>query len=99
MQNRETYLAATSALAKVNALPNRRLIVLPKWQRGGRVSSLNAGLNIATGQVSMALDGDTSFDNNMVSSIVRHFEDPSVPAVAGSLRVRNVWSSWVTAIS
>jgi cellulose synthase/poly-beta-1,6-N-acetylglucosamine synthase-like glycosyltransferase len=46
----------------------------------------------------MALDGDTSFDNNMVSAIVRHFEDPSVPAVAGSLRVRNVWSSWVTAM-
>jgi cellulose synthase/poly-beta-1,6-N-acetylglucosamine synthase-like glycosyltransferase len=46
----------------------------------------------------MALDGDTSFDNNMVSSIVRHFADPSVPAVAGSLRVRNVWASWVTAM-
>ena len=95
VQNRETYLAATSALAKVNALSNRRLIVLPKWQRGGRVSSLNAGLNIATGQVSMALDGDTSFDNDMVSKATRHFDDPNVVALAGCLRVRNAGDSLV----
>ncbi|MNF70863.1 Poly-beta-1,6-N-acetyl-D-glucosamine synthase [compost metagenome] len=78
--------------------PKRHLRPIAKWQRGGRVSSLNAGLSLASGEIVMALDGDTSFDNNMVSSIVRHFEDPSVPAVAGSLRVRNVWASWVTAM-
>ncbi|VVO62339.1 hypothetical protein PS838_00852 [Pseudomonas fluorescens] len=78
--------------------PKRHLRPIAKWQRGGRVSSLNAGLSLASGEIVMALDGDTSFDNNMVSAIVRHFEDPSVPAVAGSLRVRNVWSSWVTAM-
>ncbi|VVQ14488.1 Poly-beta-1,6-N-acetyl-D-glucosamine synthase [Pseudomonas fluorescens] len=78
--------------------PRRHLRPIAKWQRGGRVSSLNAGLSLASGEIVMALDGDTSFDNNMVSAIVRHFEDPSVPAVAGSLRVRNVWASWVTAM-
>ncbi|WP_448145043.1 glycosyltransferase family 2 protein [Pseudomonas silesiensis] len=78
--------------------PKRHLRPIAKWQRGGRVSSLNAGLSLASGEIVMALDGDTSFDNNMVSAIVRHFEDPSVPAVAGSLRVRNVWASWVTAM-
>src|SRR5690606_7712398 len=69
---------------------------IAKWQRGGRVSSLNAGLAHATGEIVMALDGDTSFDNNMVSSMVRHFSDPSVPAVAGSLRVRNASVSLTT---
>ncbi|RON13649.1 glycosyltransferase family 2 protein [Pseudomonas frederiksbergensis] len=78
--------------------PRRHLRPIAKWQRGGRVSSLNAGLSHASGEIVMALDGDTSFDNNMVSAIVRNFEDPSVPAVAGSLRVRNVWGSWVTAM-
>lgn len=78
--------------------PRRHLRPIAKWQRGGRVSSLNAGLAHASGEIVMALDGDTSFDNTMVSAIVRHFEDPSVPAVAGSLRVRNVWGSWVTAM-
>ncbi|SED42663.1 Glycosyltransferase, catalytic subunit of cellulose synthase and poly-beta-1,6-N-acetylglucosamine synthase [Pseudomonas frederiksbergensis] len=91
-----------SAVRKFNVdpklYPRRHLRPIAKWQRGGRVSSLNAGLSLASGEIVMALDGDTSFDNNMVSSIVRHFEDPSVPAVAGSLRVRNVWASWVTAM-
>ena len=37
----------------------------------------------------MALDGDTSFDNDMVEKATRHFEDPQVAGVAGNLRVRN----------
>ncbi|MGV8865155.1 MAG: glycosyltransferase family 2 protein [Pseudomonas sp.] len=78
--------------------PRRYLRPIAKWQRGGRVSSLNAGLAHASGEIVMALDGDTSFDNNMVSAIVRHFADPSVPAVAGSLRVRNAWTSMTTAV-
>jgi cellulose synthase/poly-beta-1,6-N-acetylglucosamine synthase-like glycosyltransferase len=78
--------------------PRRAIRPIAKWQRGGRVSSLNAGLSQANGEIVMALDGDTSFDNNMVSAIVRHFADPDVPAVAGSLRVRNVWTSLTTAL-
>ena len=66
--------------------------------RGGRVSSLNAGLAYCHGEIVMALDGDTSFDNDMVAAMVRHFVDPRVPAVAGSLRVRNPFASWVTAL-
>ncbi|MPM71333.1 hypothetical protein SDC9_118297 [bioreactor metagenome] len=69
--------------------------MLPKWQRGGRVSSLNAGLNIATGEVVMALDGDTSFDNDMVANATRHFDNPNVVALAGCLRVRNAAESLV----
>ncbi|MBC9252625.1 N-acetylglucosaminyltransferase [Pseudomonas alcaligenes] len=76
--------------------PRRLLRPIAKWQRGGRVSSLNSGLAHCTGEIVMALDGDTSFDNDMVVNIVRHFADPSVPAVAGSLRVRN-WKASLTA--
>src|SRR5690606_14177170 len=71
---------------------------IAKWQRGGRVSSLNAGLSLAKGEIIMALDGDTSFDNTMVSAMVAHFADPEVPAVAGSLRVRNAKASMTTAM-
>jgi cellulose synthase/poly-beta-1,6-N-acetylglucosamine synthase-like glycosyltransferase len=39
------------------------------------------------------MDGDTSFDNDMVAHAVGHFMDPEVVGVAGSLRVRNVASS------
>lgn len=78
--------------------PRRLLRPIAKWQRGGRVSSLNAGLAHCTGEIVMSLDGDTAFDNDMVVNIVRHFADPNVPAVAGSLRVRNWKASLTTAM-
>ncbi len=98
IQNRPTLLAARNARRLLAGQAKRNLVVLPKWQRGGRVSSLNAGLSIATGEIVMALDGDTSFDNDMVVNVVRHFQDPDVPAVAGSLRVRNARASLTTAM-
>lgn len=88
VQNQDTYHAALYA-EKHLARPGREVIVLPKWQRGGRVSSCNAGLDRASGEIVMALDGDTSFDNTMVSRIAPHFQDPNVPATSGALRVRN----------
>lgn len=96
--NQPTLQAVRSFRLDSHLYPKRHLRPIAKWQRGGRVSSLNAGLSLASGEIVMALDGDTSFDNNMVSSIVRHFADPSVPAVAGSLRVRNTWASVTTAM-
>ena len=95
IQNKPTYTAALSCADSVGRTKNRRLMVLPKWQRGGRVSSLNAGLSVASGEIVMALDGDTSFDNDMVLQATRHFDDPNVIAVAGCLRVRNASASLV----
>ena len=77
---------------------NRVLRPVAKWQRGGRVSSLNSGLALSTGEILINVDGDTSFDNDMVVRMVRHFADPRVPAVAGSLRVRNARQSWVARV-
>ena len=96
IQNQPTLLAARGAQAMLRNTPRRSLMVLPKWQRGGRVSSLNAGLSIATGEIVLALDGDTSFDNDMVRNATRHFDDPNVVGVAGNLRVRNAKRSLVT---
>lgn len=62
--NKHTYQAALECQQMVSRYPQRHLVILPKWQRGGRVSSLNAALNIAKGELFFALDGDTSFDPN-----------------------------------
>ncbi|WP_152223971.1 glycosyltransferase [Pseudomonas sp. SCB32] len=96
--NKPTMQAVRDFRVDSTLYPRRLLRPIAKWQRGGRVSSLNAGLAHCTGEIIMALDGDTSFDNDMVSRIVRHFADPDVPAVAGSLRVRNAWASLTTAM-
>jgi cellulose synthase/poly-beta-1,6-N-acetylglucosamine synthase-like glycosyltransferase len=96
LQNRETHRAAEAFGPELKGVPNRTLTVLPKLQRGGRVSSLNAGLRLAKGPIVMALDGDTSFDNDMVANAVRHFADANVVGVAGNLRVRNARKSLAT---
>ncbi len=96
IQNEPTYRAALSAAIEVAKLPNRKTIVVPKWQRGGRVSSDNVALNLATGDIFMGVDGDTSFDNDMVEKATRHFDDPNVVGVSGNLRVRNARHSLAT---
>jgi cellulose synthase/poly-beta-1,6-N-acetylglucosamine synthase-like glycosyltransferase len=96
LQNSHTYNAALSMIPYVQGIDGRSLRVVPKWQRGGRVSSLNMGLSIATGEIVMALDGDTSFDNDMVLNATRHFENPTVVGVAGSLRVRNAFVNLIS---
>lgn len=93
VRNAATLAAARGCAQELARLPRRRLLVLPRWQRGGRVAALNTGLQFATGEIAMALDGDTSFDNDMVRHATRHFDDPRVVAVAGCLRVRNARAS------
>ncbi len=94
--NFETFIVAENMHSYVRDIPKRSLKVIPKWQRGGRVSSLNTGLNLSTGEIVMALDGDTSFDNTMVNNSTKHFADPNIVGVAGSLRVRNASKNLVT---
>ncbi len=74
----------------------RKVIVLPKWERGGRASSLNFGLKYANGEVTMAFDGDTSYDIDMVRKAVSHFYDKNLVALSGNLRIRNWNKSLVT---
>ena len=95
-KNIDTFHAAQHFRDQMPFRFNRKFVLLPKWQRGGRVSALNSGLSVATGEIVMALDGDTSFDNDMVGRAILHFSDPKVPAVAGALRVRNLNRSLAT---
>ncbi len=89
VQNKATYLAALHGERKYKGLKNRKVRVVPKWQRGGRVSTLNAGLSVASGDIIMNVDGDTSFDNDMVMTMVSEFSSANVIASGGALRVRN----------
>ena len=87
--NRETWQALQRMKSELARSHQRALKILPKWHRGGRVSSLNAGLQLSRGEIVMALDGDTSFDNDMVARAVCRMAEPGLLALTGTLRVRN----------
>lgn len=89
LRNGATLAAAEALVAEAATWPRRTLRVVPKWQRGGRVSSLNAGLAFVRADIVFTLDADTVFDNDMVATAVRTFEQPGTVAVSGNLRVRN----------
>lgn len=89
VQNQHTYQAAMKAYHRYKGRNDRVVKVIPKWQRGGRVSTLNTGLLKASHELVINVDGDTSFDNNMALVMAQQFRDRDVIASGGALRVRN----------
>ncbi len=70
--------------------PRVRMISQPNR---GKPAALNHGLEEATGEVIISIDGDTIVDPEAIPRLVRHFADPKVGAVAGNVKVinRNRW--------
>ncbi|WP_087016408.1 glycosyltransferase family 2 protein [Thaumasiovibrio subtropicus] len=89
VQNQATFKAAIEGARRYKGKARRDVRVIPKWQRGGRVSTLNAGLSKATHDIVINVDGDTSFDNTMATEMITSLQDANVVACGGALRVRN----------
>ena len=98
VQNALTYATVLGAEPLYDLDPKRKLIIVKKKMRGGRVSTLNTGLNQATGEIVINLDGDTSVDNDMIMRMTRNFLDPNIMAVSGNIKVRNIKDSWITRV-
>jgi cellulose synthase/poly-beta-1,6-N-acetylglucosamine synthase-like glycosyltransferase/peptidoglycan/xylan/chitin deacetylase (PgdA/CDA1 family)/spore germination protein YaaH len=56
---------------------------------GGKAEALNIGLRQASGDVIVALDGDTIFEPQTVGALARRFHDEELGAVAGNAKVGN----------
>ncbi|HKX31669.1 MAG TPA: glycosyltransferase [Blastocatellia bacterium] len=56
---------------------------------GGKASALNFGFAQAAGEIIVALDADTLFLPDTIGELARHFDHPSVGAVAGNAKVGN----------
>ena len=66
--------------------PRVRLLTL---ENGGKARALNKGLEIAKGDVIVALDADTQFEPTTIARLSRWFADPEIGAVAGNAKVGN----------
>jgi len=95
--NKKTVEAALSCAKKYErGYGNRYIRIIPKKQRGGRVSSNNLGLKLAKGEIFILIDGDCSADNDLIASVVSGFHDKNVIGSSGNIRVRNSRKSLVT---
>jgi cellulose synthase/poly-beta-1,6-N-acetylglucosamine synthase-like glycosyltransferase len=62
---------------------------------GGKAHAANAGLQVATGEIVVAVDADTLIMPGSIERLVAHFADESVTAACGNVEVGNV-HSWLT---
>jgi cellulose synthase/poly-beta-1,6-N-acetylglucosamine synthase-like glycosyltransferase/peptidoglycan/xylan/chitin deacetylase (PgdA/CDA1 family)/spore germination protein YaaH len=63
-----------------------RLLTL---DNGGKARALNRGLELARGEIVIALDADTQFEPTTIARLARWFVDPELGAVAGNAKVGN----------
>lgn len=63
-------------------------------RNGGKADALNTGMTWARGEFILNMDGDSKLSSNALRVCVRHFDDPSVGAVAGNVKVINRDNIW-----
>jgi len=66
--------------------PRVQLLTL---ENGGKARALNQGLELAKGEIIVALDADTQFEPETIARLSRWFADPEIGAVAGNAKVGN----------
>ena len=66
--------------------PRVRLLTIPN---GGKANALNRGLELAGGEIVVALDADTQFEESTIARLSRWFVDEKLGAVAGNAKVGN----------
>ena len=72
----------------VDALGLHGVKVIRK-ENGGKPSALNAGLEAASHNLVVMVDGDTVFEPGTVHSLIQPFTDPRVGAISGNTKVAN----------
>jgi len=76
----------TADLVESLRLPGVRVIRKPN---GGKPSALNAGIEAASCELLVMVDGDTVFEPDTVRRLIQPFSDPRVGAVSGNAKVFN----------
>lgn len=56
----------------------------------GKPDSVNTGIRQARGDIIISMDADTVFSPTAIGRLVRHFADPAIGAIAGSVKVGNI---------
>lgn len=79
---------ATAAVVRRHFAQDARVLLVSR-PNTGKARALNAGLQLARGEIVVALDADTQFERHTIRCLVRWFDDSLVGAVAGNAKVGN----------
>ena len=79
----------TLAIAQQCALNYPNVKVYQHQKNSGKPAALNTGFHKATGSISVFSDTDSHLDEDLVSRMVPHFDDPKVGMVAGMIIIDN----------
>ncbi len=83
--------AAASRLA--GDYGNARVRVVRQPNRG-KAAALNLGISVARGELVLCMDADSQLVPQAIQSMVQHFLEKDVAAVAGNVKVKNRRSMW-----
>lgn len=73
--------------ARVRGLGEPRVTLIEQPERRGKAAGLNAALAQCRGEIVVFADARQRFDRHTIRHLVRHFADPAVGAVSGSLEI------------
>jgi len=77
----------TNAILRGSPGNNVRVILLP--ERRGKTRAVNQGVERACHEIVVLCDAATLFERDALKNLVRHFSDPTVGVVCGSLRFQS----------
>jgi len=83
-----TYEAVQDRLAR-NPNPAPRLKLLREGERRGKASAINLGKEHADGNIILVTDANSTFEEDVLSEMMPHFQDPKIGAVGGRYIVSN----------
>ena len=67
----------------------RKDVMVVQRPNGGKAAALNHGLQFAQGEIIVCVDADSMVTRGALVELAKRFEDPSVSAVAGNIKVLN----------
>jgi cellulose synthase/poly-beta-1,6-N-acetylglucosamine synthase-like glycosyltransferase len=87
---------AMAANARRFASNHAGILVLSRPDRGGKSSAMNFALRYTQAEVVVIIDADSELGPNAIWEIVQPMADPGIGGVAGSILVRNPFTSLAT---
>lgn len=60
-----------------------------KRKNAGKGAAINSGIKKSTGDLIVTMDADTKFDNDAILSVAKYFQDKTIDAGVGNVKVAN----------